>query len=490
MPAKETVDGVESWDVGLMDYPTRFWSYVAISLVCLGLVVFLFLFCRSRKAFKRGAFGCLSVVTVLYSIFFISLGKTQSDYTWDHLIPYELNGGVNVPITDLQSCRSDFYESMDNAAMFWQIPSIQAFHSIVPGSVMEFYDSIGVQRDVGSRPKVSHYAIRGLLSVRWLFDDESDTEYFAGSEMDNTAMPGWAYYGNANGYDIWENEFYVPMGFTYKYYLPRSEYEELTKGSDTSVGQRELSMLRALIVEDEDVPKVEGLLELLPEDMRHFSERNYMDDCLERAAEACKSFGYNNSGFSAEIDTGGDQLVFFSVPYEPGWSAQVNGQKAEILRVNVGFMAVAAPGGESVHIDFTYSTPGLTAGILMSLAALAGLIAYLAVMKRMPEPEGPKYPKLMRVGNVAAWAKKNSPQSRRPVRLRRRPVRRAALPRVAPAPPRAPAQPEPPGKQEKKEQAPKRFQPRPWPQLEEPEGAAGEEKRPEDTPKTERKEDV
>ena len=79
----------------------------------------------------------------------------------------------------------------------------------------------------------------------------------------------------------------MPKCITYKYYLPRSEYEELTKGSDTSVGQRELSMLRALIVEDEDVPKVEGLLELLPEDMRHFSERNYMDDCLERAAEAC-----------------------------------------------------------------------------------------------------------------------------------------------------------------------------------------------------------
>lgn len=35
--------------------------------------------------------------------------------------------------------------------MFWEVQSIQAFHSIVPGSLMEFYDSIGVQRDVASR---------------------------------------------------------------------------------------------------------------------------------------------------------------------------------------------------------------------------------------------------------------------------------------------------------------------------------------------------
>lgn len=489
MPVKETVDGVESWSFGLMDYPTRFWSYVAISLICLALVNFLFLFCRSRAAFKKGAFGCLSVVTVLYSIFFISLGKTQSDYTWDHLIPFELNGGANVPITDLQTCRSDFYESMDNAAMFWQIPSIQAFHSIVPGSVMEFYDSIGVQRDVGSRPKVSHYGIRGLLSVRWLFDDDSDTEYFAGKEMDEAAMPGWAYYGNANGYDIWENEFYVPMGFSYKYYLTRSEYEELTEGSDTSAGQRELAMLRALVVEDGDVPKAEGLLEPLPEDMRRFNEQNYLDDCLERAQGACKSFAYNGGGFSAEIDTPGDQLVFFSVPYEPGWSAQVNGQETEILRVNVGFMAVAVPGGESVRIDFTYATPGLTAGIAMTVIALMGLIAYLAICRRIPEPDGPAYPKLMRSGSVAAWAKRNGVKSGRPVRLRRKPKRRAAMPRAVPAPPRAPVQPEPPRERENKGQAPRKFQPRPWPQFDEPPEDPREENIPGDVPDNEQKEE-
>ena len=73
-------------------------------------------------------------------------------------------------LPDLEVCRSDFYESLDNAGMFWEIPTIQAFHSVVPGSIMEFYDSIGVQRDVASRPEAEHYAIRGLLSVHWLFD--------------------------------------------------------------------------------------------------------------------------------------------------------------------------------------------------------------------------------------------------------------------------------------------------------------------------------
>lgn len=445
MPSKENVDGEEVWTFGLEEYPTRFWTYVAVSLICLGLVVYLFTFCRkSRSLFKRAAMWSLSAVAVLYAIFFISIGKTQSDYTWDHIIPYELNGGANLPMTDLQACRSDFFESMDNAAMFWQAPSIQAFHSIVPGSVMDFYDSIGVQRDVGSRPKVSHYPIRSLLSTHWLFDDDHDSDFFAGAELDEPAMPGWAYYGNANGYDIWENQCYIPMGFTYDYYLTMGEYEGLSKGSDTSVGTRELAMLRALVLRDEDLPKVEGLLEPLPEDARSFTEEKYMADCQERAEGACTEFHYTDKGFRAELDVKGDRLVFFSVPWEPGWTARVNGQDAEILRVNVGFMAVAVPAG-GCRVDFTYQTPGLGLGIWLSVLSLMGLVGYLTVARRLKRsaPLQPQPPRLMRAERFSAYAKKHGVSFQRAGRMRLEPRTSAAMPEPG-GEPEQPTPPEPP----------------------------------------------
>ncbi len=500
MPVKETVDEQEVWNFGLEEYPTRFWTYVAIAFISLGLVVYLFMFCRkSRRAFKRAAMGSLSAVAVLYSIFFIALGKTQSDYTWDHIIPYELNGGANVPLTDLQSCRSDFYESMDNAAMFWQIPSIQAFHSIVPGSVMEFYDSIGVQRDVGSRPKTSHYPIRGLLSVRWLFDDDHDGDFFAGEDSDKPEMPGWAYYGNANGYDIWENQYYVPMGFTYDYYLTRAEYDALSQGSDTSAGSRELAMMRAVVLEEPDLGRLQAVLEHLPEDDRNFTENEYFDDCLDRAAGACDSFAYTTSGFTAQLSPSVEKLVFFSVPWEPGWTAQVNGQETKIYRVNVGFMAVQVPPGDNVRVEFTYSTPGLGLGIFISLASLGGLVGYLALAARLKRegPDDPRPPRLMRAERFAVYAKKRRASFSQPGAMVLKPRTQAALPPPEPpskprksrlakeAPPSAPetekkqaplpAQPAPKatGPEEKSEtspaqpQAKARLQPRPWPQKQE-----------------------
>ena len=436
-------DGAETVTYGLEQYPTRFWTYVAIALISLAALIYLFTFCRtSRRRFQRSAMVALSVVTVLYSIYFIALGKTQSEYTWDHLIPYNLNGGEDVDLPDLQECRSDFYESLDNAGMFWEIPTIQAFHSIVPGSVMEFYDSIGVQRDVASRPDTSHYGLRALTSVHWLFDDDHDSDFFAGEDMSDPAMPGWAYYGNANGYDIWENQYYIPMGFSYDYYITRSEYNALNEGSENAIGDRELAMLRAIVIEDDRVQYYEGILEHLPESMRSFTENGYLQDCLDRRTRSCSSFTYTNTGFTAQIDSTQEQIIFFSVPYEAGWSAAVNGEPVAIEKVNVGFMAVVVPEGDSVTIEFTYRTPGLALGFGITLVSLALLVAYLMLMNRVrPRPAPQRGPSLLRVGKFSQYAKSRHVTFRGPKAMVIHGKREAAVPEEeAPAPLPPPAE--------------------------------------------------
>lgn len=437
MPTFETVDGAETVSYGLEDYPTRFWSYVAIALVSLAAVVYLFCFCRKhKKLFYRSTLVALSLISVFYSIFFIALGKTQSEYTWDHLIPYSLNGSKDVDLPGLQESRSDFYESLDNAGMFWGIPTIQAFHSVVPGSIMEFYDSIGVPRDVGSRATADHYGIRGLLSVHWLFDDDHDDSYFAGKDMSDPAIPGFAYYGNASGFDIWENLYYIPLGFSYDYYITRSEYNALSEGSENAIGDRELALLRALVVEDDRAQYYDGILQHLPEDQRVFNEENYLQDCLDRAERCCSSFEYTNTGFSAQIDSNRKQVVFFSVPYEDGWSAQVNGEPVVIERVNVGFMAVTVPEGEGVTIEFTYRTPGLTLGFGITLVSLALLVAYLMLMHRLPQKASPhRGPSLLRVGKFSQYAKSRHTSFRRPGALTLHVTREAAVPSEEDSPP-------------------------------------------------------
>ena len=83
-------------------------------------------------------------------------------------------------------------------------------------------------------------------------------------------------------------------------------------------------------------------------------------------------------GFNAVVEREQENLVFFSVPYDEGWAATVNGEKAEIVKANIGFMAVKVPSGVS-EIVFSYSTPYLYTGILISASFLLLLIVYIII---------------------------------------------------------------------------------------------------------------
>lgn len=376
------------------ELPGLFYVAVAFAGISLLLAILLVVLHRQdRHLFYRWSIGVTLVVILIFGWYSIGVGKQQGNTKASYVINRAIEGENKVKVPDLDKSRVDFNNCMDNMGMFWQMPTIQAFQSIVPGSIMEFYPTVGVERSVGSRPDTSHYALRGLFSVKWLFDysndDNSvykeDVSYFA--QIDTTgkttsyAMPGWSYYGQQNGFLIYKNDYYIPFGFTYEYYMTRTEYNNL---SETN---RELSLLKAIVLEDKDVGKYKKYLTSFnssgQSDAADYSQSGYLQDCLDRKATAASSFKRDNSGFSATISLTKPNLVFFSVPYESGWSATVNGKPAEIVKTNVGFMSVLCPAGTNVSIRFNYKTPGLAAGLTITICAALALALYLLMMIRV-----------------------------------------------------------------------------------------------------------
>lgn len=86
-------------------------------------------------------------------------------------------------------------------------------------------------------------------------------------------------------------------------------------------------------------------------------------------------FQMNNAGFHAEITLENANLVFFSVPYDDGFTAYVDGQETEILQVDEGLMAVLCPAG-TVTIDFVYQPDGIRLSRTVTLAALPVFLLY------------------------------------------------------------------------------------------------------------------
>lgn len=63
--------------------------------------------------------------------------------------------------------------------------------------------------------------------------------------------------------------------------------------------------------------------------------------------------------------------VYFTVPYDKGWSAYVNGNKADILDCG-GMMGLLLSPGE-YSLAFKYQVPGLKAGAVIGVVSFCVL---------------------------------------------------------------------------------------------------------------------
>ena len=238
--------------IGLAEYFERYWIYVAIALISLfAFVLIIKLFGNNRRKLALATVAGICAVTMLSCTYIVQTGNSLDADEKPFIREDAINAGDNLHIDDIKNVRSDFYECVDNLGMFWQIPSINTFHSVVSTSIMDFYEELGITRDVASRPECDSYGIRGLLSCKYLFDMEYDDEYEDSRFIDEngrTEMPGWKYLKTVNGCKVYENENFIPMGFMYDSFITEEEFEKVDERN------RSEALLKSLIIsKDENI---------------------------------------------------------------------------------------------------------------------------------------------------------------------------------------------------------------------------------------------
>lgn len=355
----------KEWSLGVLQNPGQYFVVLGFGLGGLVLYHFICRRWRGSRAFARRMTAAVLAFACLFSMVHIGIGKfgqwhTDSDLVEQYTSALQLKD--DLPEGDW---RVDTYETHDNLGLWLDKSCLQYFGSTAAPSILSFYPALGVKRDVRSEPEISNYALRGLLSVKYLITTPEKQEDFLAA-----ADEGWDYYDTRDGFMLYENENYVPMGFTYDYYITEEEYEATVKNTRSNL------LMRALVLSEEDAAVYGKYLKKLPEEKRNdLWYDTYVSDCADRRASACRVFQMTNSGFHAEIDLGKEDLVFFSVPYDDGFTAYVNGQEIDILRVDEGLMAVLAPAGENT-IDFVYQADGFSLAGKVSLAGLAVFVIY------------------------------------------------------------------------------------------------------------------
>lgn len=378
-------------------YFYRFLLSSAIALLCVIICRGIIALRKNKKQMLRILTAVVCIISVIYGAVFIYSGQSHSADIGETVIDRLIEGKVELP-EEAQNYRIDVYDASDNTGMYLGLPTINAFHSVVSTSIMDFYDYIGIERNVASRPDTSYVSLRSLLSVRYLLNP-TNAKRFA-DERGVTEMPNYNYITTSGGYYVYENENYIPYGFSYDYYITEQECEaQFTEKERADV------MLKALVVPDDtDVSLLSSMQRLNIEELKAKQSGDGLSAIIEQQPDidaeyeislkfdditlsldaahlketAASEFSYDNDGFYATVEREGSSLVFFSVPYDKGWSATVNGKETEIVKANVGFMAVEVGEGVS-EISFKYTTPGLAMGIKISIGAFVLFLLYVLI---------------------------------------------------------------------------------------------------------------
>ena len=364
-------DTTETWSFGVLKNPGQFFAVLGFGL--LGLMLYRVLCSKWRQdsRFAQRMTAAVLVFACAFTMVHIGIGKFGQWHTDSDLVEQDTNALLlknDLPEGDY---RIDTYKIHDNIGMWLDKSCLQYFGSTAAPSILSFYPGLGVKRDVRSEPEITNYALRGLLSVEYLITTPEKRESF-----EDEADAGWTYLADVDGYTLYHNDNYVPMGFTYDYYVTDATYQTSIKTLRSNL------LMRALVLEDEDVKAYGQYLTELPDEMlEELYYDSYTQDCADRRAHSCSVFQMNNAGFHAEIMLDKANLVFFSVPYDDGFTAYVNGEKTDILRVDEGLMTVLCPAGAS-SIDFVYQAAGLSASRVVTAVAIPVWVVYVACFVR------------------------------------------------------------------------------------------------------------
>lgn len=230
-----------------------------------------------------------------------------------------------------------------------------AFSSTIENSSHEFQKLLDLDQINNTLNRASIPGIRQLLAGKYSYSWDVNSDDIIDSVTDGT------------------NTLYItdgiacPIGYAVHKYIYEDELKALPQD------QRGIALLNAAVITPEEESKLQGKISHVDVDAINFNES---PDALslKNDSEKVADFSRDNRGFSCTSDYSQDSVIYFSVPYDKGWSAYVDGVKCDIIDSG-GMMLINVPEGKH-SISFTYVTPGFKAGALVSTVSLGVFLLY------------------------------------------------------------------------------------------------------------------
>ena len=178
---------------------------------------------------------------------------------------------------------------------------------------------------------------------------------------------GYTLIGKTGEVSIWKNNHFVPLGFGLEAYVRESVH----RGLDLT--RKDASLFRAFVIPDDAAGEYSQFSEWRPP----VTPAPYGLDSLSADTRRCAdnaltgvTIGPNR--VAGRFRNARPQMLVFSVPFDIGWEATVDGKVVPLKKIDYGLTGLAVDSGEH-SVLLHYRPPLRTMGLFVSLLGLAAL---------------------------------------------------------------------------------------------------------------------
>lgn len=216
--------------------------------------------------------------------------------------------------------------------------------------------------------------LMNMASVKYILSKQKNPEY-----QKFGYYPVW----DSLGIKILKNQFFIPLGYTYDKYTSMSDFEKMPNTT-----MMDIAILKSCIISDNEsyyAKYSSKLQQLSPKELQvKYTWQNLAQDVAERKIDTLTITSFQHHHIKGTIKCNKPKVLFFSIPYDPGWTAKVDGKETPVEMVNIGFCGILLESGEH-NVELEYILPGTdiaktVTGIFFFI--YLGLILYFIYYKR------------------------------------------------------------------------------------------------------------
>ena len=175
---------------------------------------------------------------------------------------------------------------------------------------------------------------------------------------------GYAPLAEVGDVKILENKNALPLGFTYEKYISLEEFRKIPAEAKVS------ALYKAFVIDENAYKEPAGYTVFTAQDAaRTCTWAEHLKDIARLGRETLVISEHRQNIIRGKITLASKKLLFFSIPFDPGWSANVDGENVKPIMVNIGFTGLFLEKGRH-DIELSYAPPYFKLGAFISLAAI------------------------------------------------------------------------------------------------------------------------